>query len=162
MTQLIEIEVPDNANYNQVSSKMVDDNFLVIVLKVEKEIKPHKHAEAMARFQKDVEEHGEVWAIDHWQFRSKDHWIDLVFTPRWDKDTEYRRVIKIGNRKVSEPVTELKVGMVYYTINTYGFWQHIYSGDGEDKTSLELKIVRLTEEDAQELHEALLAILAGE
>jgi len=172
----ITIQVPDNTN-DMPYTVMNDGHTLCILFDLEQEqaqAKPHKHAESIARFQKDAEEHGEAWAIDHWQYGfSEDHhqyklsghqWQDCIDKPAFHHDLTYRRVIKIGNRKVSEPVTELKLWQEYFYPVFYDacICSDKYESQEYENGLLQSRLVRLTEQDAQELHNALLAVLTGE
>jgi len=152
----IRIEVPDDVRIED----MIYRNGVITCVNFVR-TKPHKHAESMARFQKDVEDHGEAWAIDHWQFKSNqdEKWTDCDYPPKWVDWLNYRRVIKIGNRKVSEPIAELERGKVYYYTDFFSVNSFTFGGENQQT---DRKVLRLTNEDAQELHEALLAVLAGE
>lgn len=163
----IEIEVPDNIKGDMPLTAMTDGNLFIVVFDLTKEqaeTKPHKQAESIARFQKDVEEHGEAWAIDHWQVKSNSKWLNLHCLPTWNDNHQYRRVIKIGNRKVSEPVTKLELGQQYFYSVPYDncICSDKYESDSYENQLLKSGLVRLTEEDSKELHEAILAVLAGE
>lgn len=166
----IEIKVPSlvpSIINNSEPTVVFDENRVVMIFDLPQKTITSKHAESMARFQKDVEERGQQWASDHWQGRTigASTWVDNLgsdLSPTWKDTHEYRRVIKIGNRKVSEPVTKLNLDQEYWFADIYGIGRYWFADTQFDTHRLKSMVVRLSEQDAQELHEALLAVLAGE
>lgn len=127
-----------------------------------------KYAHILEAMAQEAKTNEQPWDIIEYK-NSANQWIKLEGAPMFSPEYEYRikpKIIMIGDREVSEPVmfdyAELDTWYYYPGIKPdFTFVIHKFQvfGSNSDSYCFKFGLVRKTEEEAQELGEALICVL---
>ena len=121
----------------------------------------HPHADKFIEYLKCSDEDKERW---EWRMLGGSRWYPTD-EPMWNEDCEYRLPPKpffIGKYKVPPPVTEIpEIKKQYWFFRFDGFFKSRWDNLLTDKERFEFKLIRLTESEAQQCYEVLIATLSG-
>lgn len=129
-------------------------------------LKGHPHAALMLKFAQDAQTHKRPWDLWEVRFNSDSKWEDMIISPMWTPEYEYRRkpakkTVLVNGIEVPAPETTAPADGTEYWIaypagRAYKAYVEVWGGEPLDCLLLSQGLVYLNKEDAIARAEAML------